>query len=52
MPQMMPLSWLALFMMFSTTLIMFNITNYFSQSPSKKITSKKQMKLKQTNWKW
>uniref|UniRef100_A0AAU7YRE5 ATP synthase complex subunit 8 n=1 Tax=Potamanthus sp. 08HH02 TaxID=3126549 RepID=A0AAU7YRE5_9INSE len=33
MPQMAPLSWLLLFVIFSFTLILFNILNYFIYQP-------------------
>nr|URX54425.1 ATP synthase F0 subunit 8 [Glyptotermes sp. 16 AB-2022a] len=52
MPQMMPLSWLTLFIMFSTTLILFNMMNYYSHIPKTTTTSKNEIKTKMLNWKW
>nr|WKU83776.1 ATP synthase F0 subunit 8 [Aristosyrphus sp.] len=53
MPQMFPMNWLFLFMIFSLTLIMFSIMNYFNYMP---YISKKQLNLiflkKTMNWKW
>nr|YP_010031466.1 ATP synthase F0 subunit 8 [Acroneuria carolinensis]QOV02868.1 ATP synthase F0 subunit 8 [Acroneuria carolinensis] len=53
MPQMAPISWLALFLIFSGTLLVFNFMNYFSflpQSPS----SDQGLRIAQTpmHWKW
>nr|URX53619.1 ATP synthase F0 subunit 8 [Postelectrotermes sp. 1 AB-2022a]URX53671.1 ATP synthase F0 subunit 8 [Postelectrotermes sp. 1 AB-2022a]URX53736.1 ATP synthase F0 subunit 8 [Postelectrotermes sp. 1 AB-2022a] len=52
MPQMMPLSWLMLFIMFSTTLILFAAVNYYTNIPKTKITQKKSTTMKTMNWKW
>nr|ALO76581.1 ATP synthase F0 subunit 8 [Paromalus flavicornis] len=51
MPQMAPLSWLNLFIMFIFIYLMFNSINYFSfnYTPKKISTVKKLTKL---NWKW
>nr|YP_010954800.1 ATP synthase F0 subunit 8 [Hemisodorcus donckieri]WMW30185.1 ATP synthase F0 subunit 8 [Hemisodorcus donckieri] len=51
MPQMAPLSWLTLMLMFSTIMILISIINYstFSQSP-KSLSYKKIHSLK--IWKW
>nr|UEK24776.1 ATP synthase F0 subunit 8 [Neoephemera projecta] len=38
MPQMAPLSWLLLFILFSMIFMMFNILNYFCYSPSPQST--------------
>nr|AIY62052.1 ATP synthase F0 subunit 8 [Syntermes spinosus] len=51
MPQMMPMEWTMLYITFLTTFLMFNIMNYFIQSPKKS----KEMKITTTNkmnWKW
>nr|WAX39119.1 ATP synthase F0 subunit 8 [Anaplecta sp. 1 ZQW-2020] len=52
MPQMMPLSWLMLFMMFTATFIAFNTLSYFNynQHPNKK--SKKNNLINSMSWKW
>nr|YP_009373393.1 ATP synthase F0 subunit 8 [Periplaneta australasiae]AQD17613.1 ATP synthase F0 subunit 8 [Periplaneta australasiae]AVN67767.1 ATP synthase F0 subunit 8 [Periplaneta australasiae] len=52
MPQMMPLSWLMLFMFFSIMFMMFNFMNYFSYIPMKMLTEKKMINIKIMNWKW
>nr|UQJ75134.1 ATP synthase F0 subunit 8 [Rugitermes sp.] len=52
MPQMMPLSWLILFTMFSSTLILFAIMNYYNNIPKTMISEKKVIINKITTWKW
>nr|URX52945.1 ATP synthase F0 subunit 8 [Glyptotermes sp. 6 AB-2022a]URX52971.1 ATP synthase F0 subunit 8 [Glyptotermes sp. 6 AB-2022a]URX52984.1 ATP synthase F0 subunit 8 [Glyptotermes sp. 6 AB-2022a]URX54516.1 ATP synthase F0 subunit 8 [Glyptotermes sp. 6 AB-2022a] len=52
MPQMMPLSWSALFIMFSMTLVLFATMNYYSHIPKTEITTTKKIKTKKMNWKW
>nr|UEK21364.1 ATP synthase F0 subunit 8 [Ligyra sp. 2017] len=53
MPQMAPISWLMLFIMFTTALILFCSMNYFNFLPSSpKSTLMKTMKSNQMNWKW
>nr|AVN68196.1 ATP synthase F0 subunit 8 [Melanozosteria sp. Cairns, Australia] len=52
MPQMMPLSWLMLFIFFSIMFMMFNFINYFSYIPIKFLTEKKKINIKMMNWKW
>nr|URX53645.1 ATP synthase F0 subunit 8 [Kalotermitidae sp. 4 AB-2022a] len=52
MPQMMPLSWLTLFIMFSATLILFNSTNFYTSIMKTSITQKKTLTTKKLNWKW
>nr|YP_010620957.1 ATP synthase F0 subunit 8 [Hebardina concinna]WAX39301.1 ATP synthase F0 subunit 8 [Hebardina concinna] len=52
MPQMMPLSWLMLFIFFSSLFLMFNFMNYFSYIPIKLSTEKKNITMKMMNWKW
>nr|AXS65733.1 ATP synthase F0 subunit 8 [Staphylinoidea sp. 8 KM-2017] len=51
MPQMAPLNWLSLFIMFIIIYIMFNFLNYYSFSyfTSKNFFTKKINKI---NWKW
>nr|AXS65140.1 ATP synthase F0 subunit 8 [Cucujoidea sp. 21 KM-2017] len=51
MPQMSPLSWLLLFMIFSFTFLMFNIINYYSFLYNIKKSSKSKKKTL-INWKW
>nr|QHD46552.1 ATP synthase F0 subunit 8 [Geron pallipilosus] len=53
MPQMAPMSWLTLFLIFSISLILFNMVNYFSfiNLTEKKPLSLKFMK-KSLEWKW
>nr|WNG77938.1 ATP synthase F0 subunit 8 [Helius pluto] len=54
MPQMSPLMWLSLFIIFSITLILFNTLNYFSflptSPPSKNMNNK--INTIPMNWKW
>nr|YP_010147613.1 ATP synthase F0 subunit 8 [Epiphragma mediale]QQV67799.1 ATP synthase F0 subunit 8 [Epiphragma mediale] len=54
MPQMAPIKWLSLFIVFSITLIIFNLMNYFSFNLKfyNKKTSKNQISTKILNWKW
>nr|AQP28725.1 ATP synthase F0 subunit 8 [Nasutitermes sp. 2 TB-2017] len=52
MPQMMPMEWTLLYITFMTTFLMFNIMNYFAQSPSKQSKSSKNISIHKTNWKW
>nr|URX53658.1 ATP synthase F0 subunit 8 [Bifiditermes nr. madagascariensis] len=52
MPQMMPMSWTLLFIMFSMTLIIIATTNYFTSTLKPKQTSKKALQKTPTNWKW
>nr|WAX39158.1 ATP synthase F0 subunit 8 [Anaplecta sp. 4 ZQW-2020] len=53
MPQMMPLSWLALFIVFSLTFTLFNIISYFSVSyPTMNNNKKSMMSIKPMGWKW
>nr|AVN67361.1 ATP synthase F0 subunit 8 [Byrsotria sp. B018] len=51
MPQMMPLSWLSMYMFFIITLMLFSLINYFSfiinPLPSSKI-----IKIESLSWKW
>nr|BAF80298.1 ATP synthase F0 subunit 8 [Culicoides cylindratus]BAF80304.1 ATP synthase F0 subunit 8 [Culicoides cylindratus] len=51
-PQMAPINWTFLFLMFLLTNLMFNIINYYIYSPKiNKSTSKIKMILP-LNWKW
>nr|YP_010397528.1 ATP synthase F0 subunit 8 [Boreoheptagyia alulasetosa]UQJ73437.1 ATP synthase F0 subunit 8 [Boreoheptagyia alulasetosa] len=54
MPQMAPISWLILFILFSLTLIMFNILNYYCALPKTLNTSEKSSSFNTSslNWKW
>nr|YP_003162723.1 ATP synthase F0 subunit 8 [Neopanorpa pulchra]ACH87048.1 ATP synthase F0 subunit 8 [Neopanorpa pulchra]AFU51391.1 ATP synthase F0 subunit 8 [Neopanorpa pulchra] len=53
MPQMAPINWLSLFIMFSIILLLFNMMNYYSftpKLPNSKETSN--ISFKSLNWKW
>nr|AIY62130.1 ATP synthase F0 subunit 8 [Neotermes sp. A TB-2014] len=52
MPQMMPMSWLMLFVMFSMTLILFATTNYYTTIHETKEDNQKKTTSKTMNWKW
>nr|UPX88645.1 ATP synthase F0 subunit 8 [Heptagenia sulphurea] len=52
MPQMAPLKWLTLFIVFSSTLILFCIVNYFLYSPNAPTSSSSSFKTQSFNWKW
>nr|YP_010385248.1 ATP synthase F0 subunit 8 [Anatrichus pygmaeus]UPM51784.1 ATP synthase F0 subunit 8 [Anatrichus pygmaeus] len=53
MPQMAPINWLFLFIMFSMIFIMFNMVNYYSILPtSPKIKKMNELKSNSLNWKW
>nr|ARH53704.1 ATP synthase F0 subunit 8 [Anostirus castaneus] len=51
MPQMAPLSWINLFIMFITIFMIMNALNYFSFK-YENTTSKTSPKTKKINWKW
>nr|YP_009693800.1 ATP synthase F0 subunit 8 [Panorpa debilis]QEI03733.1 ATP synthase F0 subunit 8 [Panorpa debilis] len=53
MPQMAPINWLSLFIMFSITLLLFNVMNYYSYSP-KHSSIKEINKISSSSmiWKW
>nr|ALO77553.1 ATP synthase F0 subunit 8 [Dicronychus sp. DIC01]ARH54367.1 ATP synthase F0 subunit 8 [Dicronychus cinereus] len=51
MPQMAPLSWINLFIFFSSTFILLNTLNYFAFSYQLHKSDKK-MSTKKINWKW
>nr|YP_009740982.1 ATP synthase F0 subunit 8 [Sphingonotus ningsianus]QID04009.1 ATP synthase F0 subunit 8 [Sphingonotus ningsianus]QOL00871.1 ATP synthase F0 subunit 8 [Sinophlaeoba bannaensis] len=52
MPQMSPLMWFSLFIMFSITMIVFNQMNFFSYKPSMIKSIEKTIKKENMNWKW
>nr|YP_009660818.1 ATP synthase F0 subunit 8 [Diabolocatantops pinguis]QCT09582.1 ATP synthase F0 subunit 8 [Diabolocatantops pinguis] len=53
MPQMSPLMWFSLFIMFSMVLIIFNQMNFFSFKPNLiKSAGEKEVEKKNLNWKW
>nr|YP_009350835.1 ATP synthase F0 subunit 8 [Amitermes dentatus]AQP27915.1 ATP synthase F0 subunit 8 [Amitermes dentatus]AQP28379.1 ATP synthase F0 subunit 8 [Amitermes dentatus]AQP30247.1 ATP synthase F0 subunit 8 [Amitermes sp. D TB-2017] len=52
MPQMMPMEWTMLYITFLATFLMFNIMNYFIQSPNKQTKTKKTINIYKINWKW
>nr|QXT44482.1 ATP synthase F0 subunit 8 [Astratotermes hilarus] len=52
MPQMMPMEWTLLYLTFLMTFLMFNIMNYFAQSPNQQYKTKKSIHINKTNWKW
>nr|AIR76494.1 ATP synthase F0 subunit 8 [Eozubovskya planicaudata]QOL00819.1 ATP synthase F0 subunit 8 [Zubovskya koeppeni] len=53
MPQMSPLMWFSLFILFSIVLIMFNQMNFFSFKPNViENKEKSKIKSKKLNWKW
>nr|QGX06398.1 ATP synthase F0 subunit 8 [Microperla geei] len=52
MPQMAPISWLLLFIMFSIIFLTFNCMNYFSFLPQAPQTTKKSISQTSLNWKW
>nr|YP_003434185.1 ATP synthase F0 subunit 8 [Prumna arctica]ADB03061.1 ATP synthase F0 subunit 8 [Prumna arctica] len=51
MPQMSPLMWFSLFIMFSIIFLMFNQLNFFSFKP-KIMNNSEKIKSKNINWKW
>nr|YP_010836018.1 ATP synthase F0 subunit 8 [Oedipoda caerulescens]WGC89948.1 ATP synthase F0 subunit 8 [Oedipoda caerulescens]WIW75298.1 ATP synthase F0 subunit 8 [Oedipoda caerulescens] len=51
MPQMSPMMWFSLFILFSIMMIIFNQMNFFLYKPSK-IKIHKKMTKKNMNWKW
>nr|AVE15622.1 ATP synthase F0 subunit 8 [Caliris sp. JZ-2017] len=52
MPQMMPLNWFLLFLMFSMLMIMFNMINYFSMFHLKKNKITLKPSFNTLYWKW
>nr|YP_010248572.1 ATP synthase F0 subunit 8 [Coraebus cavifrons]QTK22426.1 ATP synthase F0 subunit 8 [Coraebus cavifrons] len=51
MPQMAPLSWTILYLLFSLGFMGFMIMNFYQNSTTIKVLDKK-MKLNNINWKW
>nr|AFP16879.1 ATP synthase F0 subunit 8 [Impressosora ruficollis] len=51
MPQMSPLSWLTLFILFTLALVIINILNFYTPI-LKKSPQPKMLKKMSTNWKW
>nr|YP_010602063.1 ATP synthase F0 subunit 8 [Ocellarnaca braueri]WAM61692.1 ATP synthase F0 subunit 8 [Ocellarnaca braueri] len=52
MPQMAPISWLLLFFIFSFTLILFSIINYFYLTPTPPSSTKLLITQSTLIWKW
>nr|YP_009945242.1 ATP synthase F0 subunit 8 [Leptopeza flavipes]QOE17367.1 ATP synthase F0 subunit 8 [Leptopeza flavipes]UJG45153.1 ATP synthase F0 subunit 8 [Leptopeza flavipes] len=53
MPQMAPIGWLSLFIIFTITFILFCMMNYYSFLPSApKTLDMKKMSYNSLNWKW
>nr|QLY89717.1 ATP synthase F0 subunit 8 [Xylophagus ater] len=53
MPQMAPISWLSLFIIFSMTFLLFSMMNYYSFLPSSpQNEEKKSHKFNSFPWKW
>uniref|UniRef100_A0AAU7BAU2 ATP synthase complex subunit 8 n=1 Tax=Ceuthophilus sp. TaxID=3073481 RepID=A0AAU7BAU2_9ORTH len=52
MPQMAPINWFFLFVMFSLSLIMFCLMNFFSTSLSTPISKKLKISTNSMIWKW
>nr|YP_010999245.1 ATP synthase F0 subunit 8 [Rheocricotopus emeiensis]WPM93091.1 ATP synthase F0 subunit 8 [Rheocricotopus emeiensis] len=53
MPQMAPISWLTLFIVFSISFMIFNIMNYYCFFNKSNFSSKSFSKTNKTlNWKW
>nr|WGL39512.1 ATP synthase F0 subunit 8 [Limbodessus compactus] len=52
MPQMMPLNWIFLYLMFLIIFFIFNFMNYYIHSLTMNFNNVKKMKNKILNWKW
>nr|ASY97902.1 ATP synthase F0 subunit 8 [Miromantis yunnanensis] len=52
MPQMMPLSWLLLFILFSFLLLLFNILNFYTSNKLPLIKLQTKLMVKTLIWKW
>nr|YP_009694052.1 ATP synthase F0 subunit 8 [Indonemoura jacobsoni]QEI04331.1 ATP synthase F0 subunit 8 [Indonemoura jacobsoni] len=52
MPQMAPISWLTLFIVFSAILLVFSFVNYYSILPKSPEISQKSIPSSSMNWKW
>nr|AQP28959.1 ATP synthase F0 subunit 8 [Ruptitermes nr. xanthochiton FG-ND2-26] len=52
MPQMMPMEWTLLYITFLMTFLLFNIMNYYTQSPNREAKTMKNIHTNKINWKW
>nr|QRW36283.1 ATP synthase F0 subunit 8 [Graptodytes eremitus] len=52
MPQMAPMNWIILYMMFSIIFILFNFMNFYTFMITKNSNQKKNIFKKILNWKW
>nr|URX52718.1 ATP synthase F0 subunit 8 [Incisitermes nr. barretti] len=52
MPQMMPMSWLMLFLMFLLSFFLFAVMNYYTSIHKTKTLLKKKVSSKMMIWKW
>nr|QLY89626.1 ATP synthase F0 subunit 8 [Phaonia pallida] len=53
MPQMAPINWLSLFLIFSISFMIFNMMNYYSYMPTMpKSDMKNKFMQNSLNWKW
>nr|YP_010447337.1 ATP synthase F0 subunit 8 [Piophila casei]UFY98538.1 ATP synthase F0 subunit 8 [Piophila megastigmata]UFY98551.1 ATP synthase F0 subunit 8 [Piophila megastigmata]UTN43257.1 ATP synthase F0 subunit 8 [Piophila casei] len=53
MPQMAPIGWLSLFIIFSVTFLLFSVMNYYSVIPlAPKSSSLTEKTTNSMNWKW
>nr|QAX91184.1 ATP synthase F0 subunit 8 [Parrhinotermes sp. B MW-2019] len=53
MPQMMPMQWMILYMLFLMTYLLFNIMVYYMHTTtSKKLITKNYISINTLNWKW
>nr|YP_009485859.1 ATP synthase F0 subunit 8 [Limbodessus palmulaoides]AVZ66437.1 ATP synthase F0 subunit 8 [Limbodessus palmulaoides] len=52
MPQMMPLNWIFLYLMFLIIFFIFNFMNYYLFPMKTNLNFMKKMKNKTMNWKW
>nr|YP_010446949.1 ATP synthase F0 subunit 8 [Chyliza bambusae]UTM10314.1 ATP synthase F0 subunit 8 [Chyliza bambusae] len=52
MPQMSPINWLSLFILFSLTFMLFNMMNYFLIIPSSSQSKTSSKSTKSLVWKW
>nr|YP_010946352.1 ATP synthase F0 subunit 8 [Balta vilis]WGO57070.1 ATP synthase F0 subunit 8 [Balta vilis] len=52
MPQMMPMNWLTLYILFLIIFMMFNFINYYNNILMINTSKKNKMKLMSLNWKW
>nr|YP_010987346.1 ATP synthase F0 subunit 8 [Atractomorpha lata]WOL43047.1 ATP synthase F0 subunit 8 [Atractomorpha lata] len=52
MPQMSPIMWFSMFLVFSTAMIMFNQIMFFNFQPNKLKFSSKKFNKDQFKWKW